>query len=329
MKRPARSLIIVFSVFLCLVLVSGCLGEKRQSTADKTYKAIRFGYIMSDQLHSPAVMVMKEKKLLEAAGIGVEWIEYQTGAYAMTDMMGGSLAFACTGCVPVISAHAESGGLAIIAGSNQEGSSLVVKEDIKTVADLAGKKIATPGVGSIQDLLLEMLAFDNGIKIKNVAMKVSEMPLFLKNGEVDGFLAWAPHPTSAAISGSGYEILSAGTVLPGYQCCVLSTTENMVRDDPETVRQLMKVYLEAYQWFLDNMEESIKMLSSVTGVAEDVIREAMNTVSYPEAPYCNLDSMQIMTKNLIEAGKITNVKQPETEPFLEGLYKPELLNENN
>ena len=36
-------------------------------------KAIRFGYIAADQLHSPAVMVMKERKLLESVGFAVEW----------------------------------------------------------------------------------------------------------------------------------------------------------------------------------------------------------------------------------------------------------------
>ena len=69
---------------------------------------------------------------------------------------------------------------------------------IKKVADLNGKSLGTPGIGSIQDAMVDSLAKNNGIKIAHKAMKVSDMPIFLQKGEIDGFIAWAPHPARAS-----------------------------------------------------------------------------------------------------------------------------------
>ena len=326
MEKPARKLTAVIAACACLASLSGCIsGSGGENTSETTEKSIRFGYIKESQMHSPGVMVTKEKKLLEAAGISVEWVEYPAGAYEMTDMAGGSLDFACCGCVPVMSAQAEHGGLAIIAGANQEGSSLVVNSTITAVSDLHGKKIATPGVGSIQDLLLGMLAFNNEIKIRNVAVKVSDMPILLKKGEIDGFIAWAPHPERAAFGESGYEILAIDDTLPGYQCCVIAASENMMGNDFETVEKVMDVYFEAYRWFLENHDESIKMFSAATGVSEDIIRESIKTVSYPDIPYCDIGSMEIMAHSLIEIDKITSVNQTDVASFIDELYRPEFL----
>ena len=326
-KTAAVSILLVLGIFAALI--TGC----GKSNIDKTgrltpragVKTIRFGYIASDQLHSPAVMVMKEKKLLEAAGFTVEWVEYIAGSFAMLDMAEGALDFACCGVVPVMSAQAKDKKAAIIAGANQEGASLVVTDSIRSISDLNNKKIATPGVGSIQDALLRKLAADNGIQIRNTTMKVVDMPQFLQKGEIDGFIAWAPHPAAAVEQKLGHELLAASQILPGYQCCVLTTTLKAMSDDPATVQKVLEIYVDAYRWFADNKSESIQMIAKATGVSEAVVREAIQTVNYPELPYCNVESMYSMALSLIENDGITTVKEADLDAFIQDLYKPELL----
>jgi NitT/TauT family transport system substrate-binding protein len=286
---------------------------------------IRFGYPAADQLHSPALMVMKEKKLLEAAGFTVKWSEFLAGSYAMQDMAAEALDFAACGGAPIMVAHAQGVKLAILAGSNQEGSSLVVNNSIKTVKDLDDKRIGTPGIGSIQDAMAARMAADNDIRVNRKSMKVSEMPRFLQGGEIDGFIAWEPHPASAVAHGFGHELLTSRDMMPGHQCCVLVTRESIVQNNPGTVEKVMKVYLEAYKWFLDNQDESMKMIAKATGISEDVIRQAIKTVEYPYPPYCNVASMHSLAQDLIETDRITNVKATELAHFLESLYHPEFL----
>lgn len=309
---------------ICLVFLF-CFGAAGSAFA--AAKEIRYGYLVADQLHNPAVMVMKEKKLLEAAGFNVTWREYLTGAYAMPDMTAGAIDFANCGAVPVMITHAQGMKVAILAGGNQEGSSLVVSDDIKTVKDLDGKKVGTPGTGAIQDAMIAQVAADNNIKIMRVSMKVSDMPLFLQKKEVAGIIAWAPHPARAVANNFGHELLTSHDMMPGHQCCVMAAPAEMLKNDPETVRAVVKVYLEAYQWFLDNQDESIQMMAKATGMSEDIVRVALQTVKYPNPPYCNTESMEFMAKGLIETGKINAITEADLGPFIKDLYRPEMMEE--
>lgn len=310
------------SLILAVCLLSCVLG----STVLAAQKTINFGYLVADQLHSPAVMVIKQKKLFEAAGLTVNWKEYLAGAYAMQDMASGAIEFATSGCVPAMITDAQGVKLAILASSNAEGSSLVVSKKITKVSDLDGKKIGTPGIGSIQDAMVAQLAAVNKINIKRMTMKVSDMPLFLSKGEIDGFIAWAPHPSRAVSQGFGHILLNSHEMMPGHQCCVLITTDKMLKDDNDTVKKIVKIYLDAYKWCLDNQKEAIAMVAQATGMTEDVVADAMKTVKYPFPPYPDIPSMEKMAIGLIETGKMTTVTLDGVKKFVEGIYRPEILN---
>ena len=311
----------IFSVVCLAIFLYAGFGGRAFAAS----KEIRIGYIAADQLHSPAVMVMKEKKLLEAAGFTVMWREFLNGTYAMQDLAWDSIDFASCGVAPIMITHAQGVKLAVLAGSNAEGSSLVVTDSIKTIRDLHGKRIGTPGSGSTQDAMVAQLARANALQIKRRAMKISDMPLFLQKNEIDGFIAWAPHPARAVEDKLGHELLTSHDMMPGHQCCVLVTKESALRGDPETANIVLKVYLDAYKWFLDNQEESLQLLAKSTGMAEDIVRQALKTVVYPYPPYCNVASMQSMLRNLIETDKIAPIQEADLAFFTQDLCRLELL----
>jgi NitT/TauT family transport system substrate-binding protein len=313
----------IFSALCLAALLSISLADQ----AFAAPKEIRIGYLVADQLHSPAVMVMKEKKLLEAAGFAVKWRAFLTGTYAMQDLTWGSIDFASCGAIPIITTHARGVKLVILAGANEEGSSLVVDTSIKTLNDLDGKTIGTPGSGSTQDALLLQLAKKHNIQVKRRGMKVADMPLFLQKKNIDGFIAWAPHPARAIEHSIGHELLTSRDMSPGHQCCVLVARESTLQGDPKIVTALLKVYLDAYRWFLDNPEESIQMLVKNTGMSEDILRQAIKTVNYPYPPYCNVASLQRMARSLLATDAIPPMEEDELAPFLKSLYRPELLEE--
>ncbi|MCL2139215.1 MAG: ABC transporter substrate-binding protein [Treponema sp.] len=321
-------LLLFLAIFIIIVIAAAAfymlfLKEKTE-TAIAADTEINFGYIAADQLHSPAVMVMKEKKLLEAAGFSVNWHEYLAGAYAMQDMVDGEIDFACCGIVPIMTTHAQEEKLAVIAGANQEGSSLAVNNSIVTVKGLDNALIATPGAGSIQDLLLTQIAVENNIRIRHMTMSVLDMPVFFQRGEIDGFIAWEPYP-AGTIEQTGHMLISSHEIMQGHQCCVLVTTEKFLQSDPETVQKLLEVYDNAYRWFMANQDESITMIAKATGMPEVTIRNAIVTVNYPYPPYCNTGSMRPIAQTLIEIGRITAVKTEELDSFIESLYHPDML----
>ena len=312
-----RQLPAAFLISSVLLFTPGC-------SAPGQAKTIRFAYIAADQLHSPAVMVMKEKKYLEKAGYKVEWSEYLAGSHIMQDMANGAVDFACCGAAPVIVSESQGNGCSIIAGSNQEGSSLVVGGSVQTVKDLDGKKIATPGHGSIQEMMLAKTAKEAGVEITYAAMEVSNMPLFLQKGEIDGFIAWAPYPAKAVSQGIGRELLSSHSMMSGHQCCVLVVKDSVLDGDPQAAEDVLKAYLKAYEWFMDHRKDSIKLIAKATGTDEKTIGLAIETVTYAYPPYFDGESIRAMAEGLAEAGRI-NVKPGEMDSFVESLCCCELL----
>lgn len=175
--------------------------------------------------------------------------------------------------------------------------------------------------------MIEKVARDNGITITRKAMKVSDMPIFLQKGEIDGFIAWAPHPARAVDLKYGHEILTSHDILPGHQCCVLVTKGEILKNDPETARKVMATYLKAYAWFLANREESVKIMVKTTGMSEEVVREAIKTVLYPNPPEVNVPSLKMMADGLLQSGKIQEGVIKDMDVFMKDSYRPELMQE--
>lgn len=311
-----------FLAFLVLCFSCGPL-----ASADAGQKAIHFGYLVADQLHEPAPMIMKHLKLLEAEGLSVEWGEYLAGAYLMQHLASGEVDFGTCGAVPTLITKGRGVDVKMLASSNGEGSSIIVKKEIKTVAELDGKSLGTPGIGSIQDSMVDMVARENKIKIWHKHMKVSDMPIFLRKGEIDGFIAWAPHPERAVDLGYGHVLLTSHDILPNHQCCVLVAKGEYVKNDPETTGKVMRAYMKAMEYFQKNPEEVKSWMMKATGLNKNVIEMGLKTVTHPYPPVCDVESMRLMVDGLIKGGKIDKKAVPDIEKFVADSYVPSYLEE--
>lgn len=291
-------------------------------------KKIHFGYLVADQIHNFASMIVKEKKLFEAEGLQVEWGEYLAGAYVMQHLAAGEVDFATCGIIPTMITRGRGVDVVVIAGSNAEGSSIIVKESIKTVKDLDGAKIGTPGIGSIQDAMVDIVARRNNIKIIHKHMSVPDMPIYLQKGEIDGFIAWSPHNTKAAALGYGHILLTSHDILPGHQCCVLVARGELVRKEPETVKKVMRAYMKAFQYEMaskENHDETLDMVVKYTNAPKEVVVKAWALTPHPYPPYLNIESAKMQAEGLLEGGKIKKGAITNMDKFIAQLYHPYFL----
>ncbi|MEW6376880.1 MAG: ABC transporter substrate-binding protein [Thermodesulfobacteriota bacterium] len=288
---------------------------------------IHFGYLVADQIHNFASMLMKEKKFLEAEGIEVKWGEYLAGAYLMQHLAAGEVDFGTCGCVPTMITRGQGVNVVILAGSNTEGSAIIVKHDIKTPKDLDGKSIGTPGIGSIQDAMVDMVARKHNITIKKRHMSVPDMPIFLQKGEIDGFIAWAPHNEKAEALGYGRIILTSADILPGHQCCVLVAQGKLLKEEPELVRKVIRAYMKAFQYEQKNHEENIDLVVKYTNAPKDVVKKAWGHTPHPYPPYVSVESLKMQADGLIKGGKIQKDKVKDLDKFVADLYHPKFIKE--
>ncbi|MDW5561777.1 MAG: ABC transporter substrate-binding protein [Methanomassiliicoccus sp.] len=147
------------------------IGDVQPTT---TMTEVKVGYLAGD-LHQFARLVAMNATVGGGTSLfhqyGINAVAASPGGFAagpaeMDAFAANSVDIGYLGAPPAILKHLNNGvQVKIIAGANTEGSALVVSNDIKTFADLNGKVIGDPGLGSIQHLLLQAIAEKNGYNV--------------------------------------------------------------------------------------------------------------------------------------------------------------------
>ena len=199
-------------------------------------------------------------------GVPVEWFTYNAGPSATEAIFGGALDVTYIGPSPTLNAYSKSKGadIRILAGAANGGSSIVVRKgvEVKTVADLKGKKIATPQLGNTQDVQLRALLAENGIHVTQTGgdatvlptQNADLLPLFLQDG-LDA--AWAPEPFASVLE------LEAGATNfledKDTNVTMLISSAAFLSERAELAKKIAAAHRELTDWVKANAAEARKL----------------------------------------------------------------------
>jgi NitT/TauT family transport system substrate-binding protein len=149
----------------------------------------------------------------------------------------------------------------ILAGAANGGSALVVRlgANIKSAADLKGKKIATPQLGNTQDVQLRAYLADNGFKITQTGGDAFILPTanpdqlaLFQRGELDA--SWTPEPWTTRL-----ELEVGAQILVDDRetnVTLLTSSAAFVKAKPELAQKLIAAHKELTQWIKDHPAEA-------------------------------------------------------------------------
>jgi NitT/TauT family transport system substrate-binding protein len=163
------------------------------------------------------------------------------------------------------------------------------------------------------------------MKVPHVPIKVSDMPIYLQKKEISAFIAWEPHCANTVHLGYGHSVYTSRDIFPGHQCCALAVQGKLLREKPEMVEKMIKMYLDTYRFYLANKEEMVKLMSEKTLMPVKVLKDALEHVEYANPPYIHVDSLRIFTKELIEAKKIEPGKVTDIDKFVAEIYNDKFI----
>ncbi len=161
---------------------------------------------------------LKEKKLLEKRGFDTEWNVFPFTPPILEGMAGGSIDVALLGVGPTLSVVTRNPGIWYFYDELANAAGLVVRSssNIRTAADLKGKKIAFPGKASQLYAQLSMYLDGSGIKdsdIDLVRANATDMTTLFKRKEVEGILAWPPFTSELVRTGEARSLFSADDLM--------------------------------------------------------------------------------------------------------------------
>jgi NitT/TauT family transport system substrate-binding protein len=199
----------------------------------------------------------------ERLGANIDWFIYNAGPSATEAVFARALDVTYIGPSPALNAYSKSKGteIRVLAGAANGGSALVVRPDanIKTAADLKGKKVATPQLGNTQDVQLRAYLADNGFKITQTGGDVFILPTanadqlaLFQRGELDA--SWTPEPWTTRL-----ELEAGAQILVDDRetnVTLLASSAAFVKDQPDLAKKLVAAHKELTQWIKDHPAEA-------------------------------------------------------------------------
>jgi NitT/TauT family transport system substrate-binding protein len=336
--KPWKRLSLVLVAGLFIAPLAACGGsDNNSSNPPKTTSSdsgttstapvggsLTLGYFPNLTHGSAIVGVQKGyfKDALAKDGASFKTQLFTSGSDTLEALAGGSLDATYIGPSPAITAFAQSHGslVRIVSGATGGGASLMVNPSIKSVADLKGKKIATPSAGNTQDVALKYFLKTKGFKetsegVGDVTVVNQDNGTTLQTyaqGQIDG--AWVPEPYASQLEAAGAKrLVDESTLWPKGQfvTTVLLVRKAWADDNPELLNDLISGQVQANDYIQQNSTAAEKVvgdwLSSYTqsSIPQATLDTAWKNLTFTDDPIAN--SLLENEKHAVDIGLLDPV----------------------
>ncbi|SKA39210.1 aliphatic sulfonate ABC transporter substrate-binding protein [Consotaella salsifontis] len=255
----------IISKVLISIVTAGTLMATSASFAADTH--VRVGYI-ADYFGTSMVAVAKHLDLFKKNGLDAELKVFTNGPIQIQALGAGSLDYAYIG--PGALWLPATGKAKVIAmNALGETDRVISRPEIKTIKDLAGKKIGVPE-GTSGDMVLRLALEKNGMSLKDVKMvpmDPSTVVTAFGSGQVDGAGIWYPFVQVIRDHlGDINELAGNADFFPEVSFPSVFVAGNDAVKDAETVDKMIKVIREAIDYRKEHPEESVQITAKFLGV---------------------------------------------------------------
>ncbi|GHD89208.1 aliphatic sulfonate ABC transporter substrate-binding protein [Streptomyces naganishii] len=313
-------------------------GQKVAAGAKKTdgLDSVKIGYF-GNLTHATALVGVRKGFFQKSLGATLaKYQVFNAGPSEIEALNSGSIDIGWLGPSPAVNGYTKSGGksLRIIGGSASGGVKLVVNpQKIKSLADVKGKKIATPQLGNTQDVAFLNWIAERGWKVDAQSGKgdVSVVrtdnkvtPDAYKSGSIDG--AWVPEPTASKLVAEGAKVLlDESSLWQGKKFVITNiiVSQKFLKEHPAAVEAVLRASVETNKWINANPdaaeEAANQQLAADSGKAlpANVLDPAWKSIRITDDPLAA--TLDTEARHAVKAGLLK-------DPKLDGIYDLTLLN---
>jgi NitT/TauT family transport system substrate-binding protein len=215
-------------------------------------------------------------------GYKIEVIPYETPTDGKNAVVTRSVDFGTYGLAAATLGGAAGEPVVIIGAQCNRGMAVVAaaKSDIKSIKDLAGKKIAILPGSTQEVVILDRLKME-GMSIKDVQpirLSFSDMPAALERGDIDAYVGAEPGPSISVAKGVGRIVEFPYSTPTGSVNMVMTTHEAMIKDNPELVRVFLAIHRKATEYAMANRAAFVEMAAQKLGQPRPTIEIAAPNV---------------------------------------------------
>ena len=296
----------------------------------QSLKKITIGYSSISPASSPAWFAY-EGGFFRKYGLDAQLIFIESGSRMVQTLISGDVVAAQVAGAPVIQSNLQGSGVVIIAGLlNTMDYKFVVSRDITRPDQLKGKTVAVSRVGSSSDFATRYTLEKYGlVPDKDVAiLQIGSQPArfsALESGRIHGVMIAIPLTARAAKL--GLNILADLQMLGlEYQHTSLAVSQNMIKTQPDLVRNVLKSFVEGIHYAKTHRKEALAILAKYLKTDDaDALQEAYESelqALIPEKPYPTLKGIQTILREM--GAKDANARSARPEQFVDNSFMKEL-----
>jgi sulfonate transport system substrate-binding protein len=226
--------------------------------------------------YNPVSMVLRERGLLEKEfakdGIGIRWVQSAGSNRALEFLNAGSLDFGSTAGSAALVARINGNPIkSIYVYSRPEWTALVTRDPkVTKIEDLKGKRVAVTR-GTDPHIFLVRALHGVGLNersISPVLVQHADGKTALIRGDVAAWAGLDPMMAQAELEDGArlfYRNRDANT------WGILNVRERFLKEHPDLVQRVLKVYEEARKFSLENYDEVKRVFIAATKLPENVV----------------------------------------------------------
>ncbi len=266
---------------------------------------IRIAY-SSVNPHALLVSLAEKRGLYAKYGLSSVVVYIPGGSTAIQAMVSGDIDLAQLTGPPGVAANLRGADITYIAMTDDRmGYQLATRGEIRSAADLKGKRFGISRFSSSSDFGLRTLLRRLGTDPKDVSIlqigNESERLAALKSGSIDGSVFNAPF--GAVAKKFNVNILAdAGALGIPYFNTGMCGSAKMLQKNEGRILNFLRAYVEAIKIFKTEPEYTLKALAQFSRVNDmELLKEAYdyNRNKIPDIPYPSLSAMQAVVDPLV------------------------------
>lgn len=256
----------IYNTILLVLVVLVVIGASLEyhNTSSNEQNTIKVAYLPTD--HNAALLVAKHNKTYENNGLNVKTVQISTGSNIVDAVASGDVDVGYVGITPAMQGISKGVPIKVVGAVNMVGSGIVVQPNstITSPADLKDKKVATPGVSSIQQVLLVYELQKYNITQKNVdiiSINVFNIPSALAAKKVDAYISYEPFVSIAPYRGIGQVLMYSDDIVEDHPCCVIIAREDFIQQKPEQLNIFLQIHKNATDYVNTHPNETVNILT--------------------------------------------------------------------
>lgn len=253
-----------------------------------------------------AVWVAELNGYFKEEGITIDRRTYANGPAALLELPSGNVDAVMAGLSPIMQFAAGGGQFVMLASLTKGNAPIVGRKQYKSYRELNGKKVGTPGLGTIHDAMLFYIEKTEGLKFQRVPGKITDIAVMLDRGEVEAFIGWEPASAAAIAKAKDAHYIAQWPPIPNAESLELVFHPRIAKENPDLVVRFLRAMLRGMEYIKANSKDDVAGIVARKmndPAAKPVARMALDSVIVSD-PRLDMPSTRIILSTIAEQGKI-------------------------